>query len=530
MMKFSKILFAVAILVLAFVPYSGSDPSSSKTFANINADSYEEISACCDRPEPKLISPTKQRTPNEGKLVSEEDYAAMKRRAEVDPIVPRGVEVLAAEEMPSLPSAPPILNTFDGSNATESIFIPPDTIIGAGPNQILQGTNNVLRLSSRTNSNVQTIALDVFYKQNGKFIFDPKIYFDRLSNRFFVAAVEFNDAPQASFIHLAVPQTSDPQSLTTGWCRYKISTKSQGSWGDYPTIGMNSKWMAISTNNFTFNNNSYKKVLIKVIDKQGLVQNAASCPKAKVTTFSNAQSFTIHPAQHYTDSSLSGNPLYFISTVFDFVQNTYELWRVTGGTRPSLSRLDVTGQNYTLPPTAKHKGAGPNFDTGDTRVLQAAFRNGALWAVFTTGCSFGAPPNESCLRIARIIPTESSASITFEATQGGGVNKFFWMPGVAVNDQNDLALVFQQAGNSQFLGTAFSGKKSASANLDSFKLLKKGNCALVDFDGTRNRTGDYVGVQTDPLDNQGFWISGEYAKRFGAGCGWATTIARVKYP
>ena len=43
--------------------------------------------------------------------------------------------------------------------------------------------------------------------------------------------------------------------------------------------------------------------------------------------------------------------------------------------------------------------------------------------------------------------------------------------------------------------------------------------------------GDYVGIQTDPLDNLSFWITGEYVGTVSPliDCNWKTRVGKVKY-
>jgi hypothetical protein len=267
-----------------------------------------------------------------------------------------------------------------------------------------------------------------------------------------------------------------------------------------------------------------------VINKSALVNNANSCPAIKTFTFTNPNSFTVQPAQHYSPTNLLGNPLFMVSTIFG-PSNIYELWKIKGavGSKPTLTKTNVSGQGYSIPPNAKHKGESELFDTSDNRMLHVVFRNGSLWSSFSTGCSFGAPPNESCARVVQIVPNETSAVTGFEASIGGGVNRFFWMPAIAVNQANDIVLNFQQSSPSLFLATAYTGKRHNAAQFEPFRVAKAGQCNLKDVDDSgRNRTGDYTGAQADPIDGS-FWIAGEYPSVFGSRCEWNTVIARVRY-
>ena len=151
-----------------------------------------------------------------------------------------------AGEAPLLPSAPRARSRFEGLDANEAGgFSPPDTIVAAGPNEVLEATNSALRLSSRANRDVEIQSLnDHFGVAPANVVFDPKVYFDRLSNRFFVVALSQTESPNTGFIYLSVSRSSSVVSLSNGWCNYRIRSKRSNAWADYPGLGMNERWVA----------------------------------------------------------------------------------------------------------------------------------------------------------------------------------------------------------------------------------------------------------------------------------------------
>jgi hypothetical protein len=526
-----KILFCAILMITAGVAWSFKNEKKSSE-SIIPLISEEEIQPCCMNgqkdPDADRISNVK-RVP-ENRYVDDITMRRLKEEAYSSSINIRGTAISFFDDRKLQAQAPPITKRFDGLNYFNDPGFPPDTIISAGPTHIIEMTNSGIRLSSKDNTNVQSQKVTEFFERPNKFLFDPKVTFDNISNRFFALILEFDDSPKTSFFHLAISRTPTPSNLTSDWCRYRISGISGDSAADFPGMGMNENWMALTANNFRFSDDMFSKVLIKVINKSVLVNNANSCPGIKVFTFTNPNAFTVQPAQHYSPTNLSGNPLFMVSTIFG-ADRVYELWRVKGavGSRPTITKTNVIGQPYSIPPNAKHKGESALFDTSDNRMLQVIFRNGSLWNSFSTGCSFGAPPNESCARIVQIVPNETSGAAGFEASIGGGANRFFWMPAVAVNQSNDVVITFQQSSPGLFLGTAYTGKRRNASRFEPFRVAKAGECNLKDIDDSdRNRTGDYTGAQADPIDTS-FWIAGEYPSTFGARCEWATVIARVKY-
>jgi hypothetical protein len=524
-----KIFFCAVLLIIGGFAWPVKNEPDERIIPLI---SEEEIQPCCMRgqrdADADRITSVKRVPPN--RYVDDITMRRLKEEASSTPTSIRGTAISFFDDRKLQAAAPPVIRRFDGLNFFNDPGFPPDTIISAGPSHIIEMTNSGIRLSLKDNSNIQTQKVTEFFERPNKFLFDPKVYFDKISNRFFAVILEFDTSPKTSTFHFAISRTPTPSNLTTDWCRYRINGISGDSAADFPGIGMNENWMALTANNFGFNDDMFSKVLIKVINKSVLVNNTNSCPAIKVFSFTNPNSFTVQPALHYSATNLPGNPLFMVSTIFG-ANNQYELWRVKGavGSKPTLTKTNVASLGYNIPPNAKHRGEAELFDTSDNRMLQVAFRNGSLWSSFTTGCSFGEPPNESCVRVVQIIPNESSGVTGFEASIGGGANRFFWMPGIAVNQSNDVVITFQQSSPGLFLGTAYTGKRNNASKFEPFRVAKAGQCNLKDVDDSgRNRTGDYTGAQADPVDSS-FWIAGEYPSLFGGRCEWNTVIARVKY-
>lgn len=524
-------------LVLALIIAAVLPAAAAQQTVNYTAEKVEVLEPECANCNSGLaLAPSKDRHHPQGKLLDDLTAQRMKDFANYDPNVPAGTLVPFGGELSFEPAAPPLRSSFEGINQEVGEgFFPPDTQVAAGPGNIVQATNGAIRLATKTNSILQTVNWNTFFAKPGAFLFDPRVFFDPSSHRFLVVVLEFKSNPQTSLIRLAVSQSENPASLTQGWCRYSMGGKSQGTWSDYPSLGINEKWLAISTNQFRFSDNQYVKAMVKATNATALGNNATACPKLTFSTFSfptaSGTSGTLLFSQSYSPTSLAGTPLFAVSTNLG-TSNFYDLWRVSGdGATPSMSRARILGRTHTSPPDAKHKNPGADYNTDFNRVLSATHRNGTVSFAFGTGCNFGDLPNESCVRIAQIVPTDAAGTLGFEADYGGGQNKYFWMPAVAANSANDLAVVFQQSGTTSFLGTAFSGKRSTATSMEPFKVLQAGKCNLINLGSgdPRNRTGDYTGISVDPSDGKSFWLSGEYSTPLNGKCRWGTRIGKASY-
>ena len=282
--KLYFIPFTALLLAFWITEGSGSkpnrDPEGSK---QLRLESVDDIGPCCQGEVEKLEPGGTQVVHEQGLMVDEETYREWKDQARHRSDVPRGNILLSAEESAFLPLAPVISKKFDGTDQVQAGGgFPPDTNIAVSKTTVLEAVNFVYRLSTKSNTNVLLAPINSFHKRAGQFLFDPRVFYDRFSDRFIVVALEFKNSPQTSFIHLAVSRTGSPADFNASWCFYKIPGKIQASWSDYPNVGMNEKWLVITVNLFKFAGNQFTKAVIRAIDLTALANNASTCPETKI--------------------------------------------------------------------------------------------------------------------------------------------------------------------------------------------------------------------------------------------------------
>lgn len=483
---------------------------------------------------------------------SPEFLDAARREAFVSPDVADGVRLGSHEASgggQNVSRAPLRGRTFDGLNRETSGYqgftgYPPDPNLAVSQTKILQATNIAVRLTTRDGLETDRVPLNNFLGFPGNSVlFDPKVFFDRLSGRFFLVALEQSDLPRKSGIWIAVSKNSNPTALSapSNFCTYRISGNRGGSWADYPTVGVNEEWFAIAVNNFRFSDGTFRSDHVYVLPIDQVTANASSCPPLGAKRFDVRRGpedepvFGIHPAQHYTTNQLPGTPLFMLSTPFSLPATRYTLWQITTNAAgvPMISHQVIEGDfSYSFTPTAPQRD-GDDLDSGDPRITQAAFRAGKLWGVQGVGCAIDELPNEGCVRAFQVTPTAAGpASITFSQTYGLPNTFLFW-PGIAVNGVGDVLVVAMRARAGNYLRTVYNGKQAGETTFDGLRNLGTGNCPLDNPAGDEgfNRTGDYVGLQADPLDNLSFWFTGELPGNIGPpfGCDWKTKVARTKY-
>ncbi|GAB2993991.1 hypothetical protein [Saccharothrix stipae] len=462
------------------------------------------------------------------------------------------------------PAATGIDPPFTGLDETANGASASDSTVASGATKVLQAVNRSLRMTSTSGGNAQAMTLEQFFGAAGQGdMFDPKVHFDRnaVDQRFYVVALQDQNVDDAdptndfSAVHLAVSRSAAPSGLDpANWCRYELdglvtspATNNQPSFADFPGLGVGADGIVITSNQFT--GKTFAVTTVRTLDKSVYSHNAVSCPLEPYWEFDASSSFndftahTLQPAQHYTNpTSFPGraNPVYLVSTRPDVASSSYRVWRIANiapfnqANPPVLESTSVPWSTYSVPPNAPGGAGGAKVDTGDTRILQVAGVGDAITAAHTISCQFtNGTPLESCLRVVRLVMGQSAGGV-MTATKselqglGGGDNAFYHHPGVAVNNNNQTAVVFlaNLPGNAHRISSRVA-VKALGAGFGASVTLTDGTCARAPVNvGDAVRSGDYTGAQT-AVDGTAFWVTAEHAELIGGVCRWKTRVTRV---
>jgi hypothetical protein len=328
-------------------------------------------------------------------------------------------------------------NQFSGEPADQGVCV--------GNGYILESVNSALRVyNAQTGAPLsQVLALNEFYGfppaidrstfTYGPFTFDISCHFDPDSGRWFHLAVDLDQDPASgafngrNYLDLAVSRTGDP---TGAWDIYRIPGMNDGTEGtpnhgcaggpcfaDFPHIGVDKNGVYITTNEFPLFADGFTGAQVYAISKAALVNGNptidtylfdTSKPAWRVRE--NEPGFTLWPAlsAERQFEGAQGGTNYFVSSTAVFAADGASqemiVWALSNtkslnSAAPSLqlSRTIVPSQRYAVPPPSVQKAGtiplgelfygatapGP-VDTSDSRVLDARYANGKLWAVLGT--------------------------------------------------------------------------------------------------------------------------------------------------
>jgi PKD-like domain len=411
------------------------------------------------------------------------------------------------------PSPNPNLTFLAISDINTSI--PPDVNGAVGPNHVMTTLNTQVAIRNKTGALIGSlVSLDNFFG-GGFNVFDPKILYDPYNSRWIFTACANAELGTSSLL-VAVSANNDP---TGTWYKYSYDVDATDTyWFDYPSIGFNKDWVAISGNMFPNAAGSYNGTKTYVLKKSDLYANAVT-PASYTFTATPATAFTLVPSITY-DNTLDK---IYVMEEWNSGTGNLRMLQITGvppaAPAMTFTNLYPTGSAYgdnTGVADAPQSGIANKISTNDSRVQMVIYRNGSLWVTHTVFLPTAAP-TRSAVQWWQIDPT--SISNTGCVQQVGrvddatGVN-FFAFPSIAVNANNDVMVGFSRFSGSQFASANYAMRYSSDplSTMRDNIVFKAGEASYFkDFGAGNNRWGDYTATTIDPTNDLDFWTLQEYA-------------------
>lgn len=431
---------------------------------------------------------------------------------------------------------------------------PADQGLCAGNGFVLESVNSALRVYDATTGVARSavVALNEFYGfppainrttgAFGPFTFDISCHFDPASNRWFHLAVDLEqdavtgDYTGRNYLDLAVSTSGDP---TGRWNIYRIPGMNDGTEGtpdhdcaggpcfaDFPHIGVDANGVYITTNEFPLFADGFTGAQVYALPKSALVAGAAT---VKATLFNTADDpvrpgepgFTVWPAlsagkQFATEAN---GTQYFASSnaVFTNDGSSDELivWALTNtaslntaNPEPVLRKTVIGSQRYAVPPLSSQKAGtiplGNSYgftsarpiDTSDSRVLDARYANGKLWAVLGTSARVAPSPiDRAGVAWYVLSPTATSTGVAASIVKQGILalpDEALAYPTIGVTTSGRGVIGFTRVGPNLFPSAGYASL-DALAGAGPVAMAAQGNSPQDGFTQytSRPRWGDY---------------------------------------
>jgi hypothetical protein len=264
---------------------------------------------------------------------------------------------------------------------------------GGCPNDNTIAISNAGTILSCVNSNIRVYAtngallggqsLRDFFNPIGNLpsnICDPKVVYDTDEDKFILFAQVCDGIAANSKLLVAFSKTNNPLGE---WWLYSFTgnPKKDGSWFDYPRIGLSANELFI-TGNLFYEAGGYNQTLIYQIEKK-------SCYKGQNVNWQywyniDGKPFTLVPLSHGQSGNI-GPGGYFVATASPGNGDKISFYYLTNDMSApdiKLRYYSVATSPYEVAGNAHQKGTSTKLDVGDCRMMDGFYLNGVAHFAF----------------------------------------------------------------------------------------------------------------------------------------------------
>lgn len=486
--------------------------------------------------------------------------------------------------VPNAPVLPPGV-TFDGIADADNgvafggLFNPSDENIAVGPNDIVQATNLLFRIYSKTGApKIAPKLISALFKKLGGVCSntdrgDPVVLHDRMADRWILSQFNFASQTAAPFHEcIAVSTSSDPAG---SYYMYDFITVGNefpdypklGSWPDAyymtvnqftaPALGFNgtgcyafdrSKMLLGDPSasmiyfNLNLTNNPEGIFAMQPSDQDGLTPPAAGAPNV----------FAYEISDEYEAPPINKDGLRLFDFHADFVTPANSTFKERPESPILVAPYDARDPNgrgdVKQPPPAV--AATDYLDSiGYHLMYRWAYRNIGgtenLVGAATVNVSGVNPVNNATyqagVRYFQFKRTTPGGAYTlFDSTTfspdannpATGLNR--WLPSAALDNQGNLAVSYSVSSTTVFPSIRYAGRDfNIPGGLTGEQTLFAGTGVQADTAGSTSngsRWGDYQSLVVDPTDDCTFWTTNQYFSPAGKHLfDWRTRIGSFKF-
>lgn len=401
-----------------------------------------------------------------------------------------------------VPVTPVVLSTFE-ANDFDGWFPPDNNMAISDDGYIVSVINSAVSYHDADgNELMSNMGYNIFLADLNlsNFIFDPKILYDPVLDRFIMVVLSGNE-PSTSTVVVGFSVSQNPED---GWNFYTYSGNFlQGSWFDFPNIAVSETDLFITGNLFS---GGFDQTVVLQIKKE----NGPTGGVLDWEFFNNVQNgngddaFTVVPGSYGYDGAYG--PGIFMVSNFSFGGNQIFLYEVTDSVNANqtINVYSVGAPFYDSPGNALQAGSSDVLDTGGSRIRNAFYNNGLIHFVYSTDFQSGF----SGVRYQRI----DVSDITIQ-TETFGQNQFdYSYPTVVPFGMSDTSqavmIAYLQSSANTFPGIGVVNCDDDMEFSDPV-LVKKGESAINPSGENNERWGDYSGGgRRHSSDYPNAWFTG----------------------
>jgi PKD repeat protein len=492
-----------------------------------------------------------------------------------NPISPDVPSFPASPNGPFTPLTPQAVGVnFTGATLNDTRSFPPDSMGAAGPSQFIVAVNGRVRSFNKLTGapdGVLNIDTDLFFQSvmtppvTNNFTSDPRIRYDRLSQRWFIIMIDVPNQTGTSPDRIMVAVSDGPvitslSSWTFYYFRHDLVSPAgdSGKFADYPTLGIDANALYIGVNIFgTRGQGSFANTTAFVVRKSSVLSPNNSPTNIVVTAFrslipsgNSPGPYTPQGVDNYDPNATEG---YFIAVAGSskfLIFGQLELRRISdpGGTPAISPNIDITVPLNSSPINVPHLGntggTAGNLDGLDYRLLGAHIRNGRLWTIENMGVDNAGTRNSTATRngvrwyelqgiASGQTPALVQSGTVFQPSAANTTDqRSYWMGSVMVSGQGHAAMGFSTAGVNEFVNGGTVGRlvNDPLGTMRTPVLYTASSTAYNPRDSGGapiDRWGDYSYTCLDPNDDMTMWTIQEFCN---AANSYAVQVVRLLAP
>jgi len=437
---------------------------------------------------------------------------------------------------------------FIGPRLDESGLIPPDSIGAVGPTQVMVLANGRLKVFDKNgNAGPLNVTTNAFFDsvRSGQFCSDPRVRFDRLTNRWFLCIITVGFPNRVLVAVSDGPEIRPASSFTFfGFQQDAVGptpNTDTDALADYATLGVDANALYLGVNIFT--ENSYVGSSAFVVRKSSVLGTGPIVVTA-FRNLANGNRQGIDTPQGVSNADPAATEGYFIG-VDTLRLGLLNVRRVAnpGGTPVLSDDIPITVPATQLPTLITPLGSSRPVDVSNDRLFAAEiFHNRAtgartLWTAHAIEVDSTGVASDSGGRTASrwyevgdltTMPRLLQAGTVFDANPGGSPRSFLF-PSIAMTEQGHAVLGCTSAGPADRAGVAIATRLHSDdpgvARLAT--VVQSGSGSYNVQTQTVQRWGDYSYTTVDPVDGMTVWTFQEYCD---ATDSWAVRALELRAP
>jgi len=415
-----------------------------------------------------------------------------------------------------------INQSFDG--LSWSAFDPSDNNLAVGPNHVIQIINDLsgsrFKIWNKSGVVVGNAAGTILSTVTGvSGAGDPVVMYDQLADRWVLT--EFGPSACCNSLIIAVSVTGDP---TGSWKIYQYTDPS--FFPDYPKYSVWHNAYYGRTSDFNAAGTAFLGASVYAFDRNAMLAGAATATMVRVRLFDAG------PVSYYNMNTIgldgttpsTSNGLFAVPDQVNSKINIFEF--TPDFTTPANSvvgpLIPITVAAYSLPPTGVvQQGSGIQPQTlGQRLMYRLSYRNRGGVESILVGHTIGGTGAPAAVRWYEFRKIAGTWSLYQQGTINGSDGNSRWMPGISMDANGNIALMYNVAGPTAFPSIKYTGRNEC----DPLGQMTLPEATIIN--GTvphtiASRWGDYNTLWADPTIIGSFWSTAQY----GGGSGNATRVA-----